>query len=1162
MMGDSGGANMRSVKLIRVVRLVRLMKLMKLFKLGNFMEEFTEATGISPAAVQLVQLMFKIMFVAHLLSCAMFFIGTPVCGDVEMADPLSPCTMLTEEEREQSWVLYKGLDYLSLKSRYIASFHWVTATMMSVGYGDLFAMNTVERLYSVFVMVVGATAFGFILSIVTVLLDSTSNREQASRRKNEELKEWMLYRDVPEFLRKRIKEACTYTWSQKSILNEEEILAGLPTKLRNEIVETVHAGKLEVMQGIFDGEGISFQLELVQHLGAQQLQQHETLLEPWETTLEVYFIAKGVIEGILEPTKHGKRSSVMKRASARASHRSSRHSAKEAASKGDEILAGVFEDGHIIGHSEPTPLKYRCFKICDMLVVKKETLKSVVERFPGSEDRFSKEVLSRNRTMREVLSLPTSTAGDRLVQQKVWHYGEVVEPDELPNEVLRPNGNMGRVGGQGQNKPRLSRTSGQSSLGHSVMHTKRPSAFGMSSVGADDNTEEAEESNEDLLKRWIIPPTNKTKLKWDLLVGLFIIYSVIIIPYRIGFGVDTTELPAIIFDIFVDICFLLDMVLMFRTAFTDAVGVVDTCPAHIRSRYLRGWFWIDLFSTFPFDRVVEAFLSSGDSSKARAVKLIRVVRLARLLKLVRMLKMGPIMKHFDEVVGNSPLLVKFSKLAVSLVLLGHLIGCFWYFVAMSSDSTIDSCEAGQLLCDPSVPATTWYEAAGITPEMRDSQYCTAFYWAFTTMTTVGYGDITPMSDNERLYAITMMIAGATVFGYISGSIAALASQENGGEALIHRRVSTYLDYCEEQTVCARTADAVKLHYNYFFEEKSPFAEAEILDELPNSLRKAAILHMHQDVIEKICLLSPATQPDWFIASVVRLLEPQAYVPEEAIIKPANPQREIFFVYDGLCEEWMIPSSSSSPTPTVSKAPSPEPGEPLVSCDPSSVMRALEAPAQSCESDKEVVQREDPPSPEAPSAQKVESSTNVMPGVVPNAAEEPEAPLRDPPIMPAPLKAFDNDATEEWGQVRHVYNSGCVFGVDSLLDNKNKYLVTCSDKGPCFLYVLKDVVLANVAAWQPELVAALQKALAEAAHEQTISGRPMRNAERRILDYQHRDQFDKSRGDYLSGTPQSADSKNGANGCKPGAQFWAQPKSTDRSQASASRAVVAPLPVTE
>jgi len=52
----------------------------------------------------------------------------------------------------------------------------------------------------------------------------------------------------------------------------------------------------------------------------------------------------------------------------------------------------------------------------------------------------------------------------------------------------------------------------------------------------------------------------------------------------------------------------------------------------------------------------------------------------------------------------------------------------------------------------------------------------AFYWSVVTMTTVGYGDVTPKTQEGRIVAVVLMFAGVSVLALISASIASFLVQ--------------------------------------------------------------------------------------------------------------------------------------------------------------------------------------------------------------------------------------------------------------------------------------------------------------------------------------------------------------------------------------------------
>ena len=71
---------------------------------------------------------------------------------------------------------------------------------------------------------------------------------------------------------------------------------------------------------------------------------------------------------------------------------------------------------------------------------------------------------------------------------------------------------------------------------------------------------------------------------------LFICWVATVVPYRICFDV-TIELASLPFwiDAFIDLFFIIDVVLNFRTAFYLPTGFLETDLRQIRKNYIRTW---------------------------------------------------------------------------------------------------------------------------------------------------------------------------------------------------------------------------------------------------------------------------------------------------------------------------------------------------------------------------------------------------------------------------------------------------------------------------------------------------------------------------------------------------------------------------------------------
>jgi hypothetical protein len=56
-----------------------------------------------------------------------------------------------------------------------------------------------------------------------------------------------------------------------------------------------------------------------------------------------------------------------------------------------------------------------------------------------------------------------------------------------------------------------------------------------------------------------------------------------------------------------------------------------------------------------------------------------------------------------------------------------------------------------------------------------STYINSFYFSVVTMSTIGYGDIAPVTDDEKLFMSFMSLFASMIFGYTINSLANIFS---------------------------------------------------------------------------------------------------------------------------------------------------------------------------------------------------------------------------------------------------------------------------------------------------------------------------------------------------------------------------------------------------
>ena len=391
------------------------------------------------------------------------------------------------------------------------------------------------------------------------------------------------------------------------------------------------------------------------------------------------------------------------------------------------------------------------------------------------------------------------------------------------------------------------------------------------------------------------------RVTWDFVMAGLAMYAALAGPmatalnaehHASGYYLEKTDplLTTLAYlSLIVDICFLADVVVNFFTSYFREFDEVEVYSVKmIAENYLRSWFLLDLLCCIPLELI---FLSSGQSSAiniivetlqafSRIVKIFKIIRLTKLFKQGdNTLSLGRLM--YMQLSRNQR---RILAIFIAVLYISHFLACLWVT------------EVNLLL---SASYTSWSKSYGVENYWVD-EYVAALYWVVQTMTTVGYGDVRPENQLERLIATMVMVVSALFWGYIVASMASIISSFSAQSEKAEQFMEQITHYLKEKEYPKQLSLKVQRYYRHYYYKQHATDEVEFIENLSSGLQTEVgnflLGNLKGKIVTSCSLFGELDRRE--LSLMTMILKPQFFEAGSCICARATRMQQIFFVLSG------------------------------------------------------------------------------------------------------------------------------------------------------------------------------------------------------------------------------------------------------------------------
>jgi len=363
--------------------------------------------------------------------------------------------------------------------------------------------------------------------------------------------------------------------------------------------------------------------------------------------------------------------------------------------------------------------------------------------------------------------------------------------------------------------------------------------------------------------------TKETKIKptvetskfwkfWDWSIALVAVFRSVEVPAIVALKFfQSAAFFVFTLNLTTSLLLLLDILLRFQRRVSTERGILQGKQA--RLHYLKTYFFADLIGSLPWGLISNHLIPQGIWSEP--ISFLCLFRLARVVAFSQ---------DFVRTPSRFFIARRLTVFLLWIALVIHLLACGWIAVG----------------------GVTHGLTAGHT-------YIRALYWSVTTVSTTGFGDITPKTEPQMIYTMLAMILGAGLYATVVANVASLIARADSARAAFDSKIERLNTFMKYKNMPDPLQKKILGYHEYLWQTGLGHDHETLLEDLSPGLRRSVGVFLNRHIMEQIPMLQGAETA--VLHRLISGLTSVVYTPGDTIIHHGETGSTMYLINRGEVE---------------------------------------------------------------------------------------------------------------------------------------------------------------------------------------------------------------------------------------------------------------------